>query len=194
MTTLDLLFAGFGLVAVLAGLLAVTTSRVIHAALWLVVALGALAGCFLVLGAEFIALVQVLIYVGAIVVLVLFALMLTRSPVGPQREASVGPRRRLVAGAVGGGAAALLLVVLLPVATVLSERTATATDVMARDLFGIWVWPFELLSLLLLAALVAAFAVSRMDAASGEPATEPDSGEPGTEPATHPDGARGRAS
>ena len=146
MTTLDLLFAGFGLVAVLAGLLAVTTSRVIHAALWLVVALGALAGCFLVLGAEFIALVQVLIYVGAIVVL-------------------------------------------LPVATVLSERTATATDVMARDLFGIWVWPFELLSLLLLAALVAAFAVSRMDAASGEPATEP-----ATHPATHPDGARGRAS
>ncbi|MFN2320688.1 MAG: NADH-quinone oxidoreductase subunit J [Dermatophilaceae bacterium] len=162
MTTLDLLFAGFGFVAVLAGLLAVTTSRVIHAALWLVVALGALAGCFLVLGAEFIALVQVLIYVGAIVVLVLFALMLTRSPVGPQDEASVGSRRKVLAAAVGAGAAALLLAVLVPVATVLPERTVTSTEVMARDLFGIWVWPFELLSLLLLSALIAAFAVSRM--------------------------------
>lgn len=170
MTTLDLLFAGFGLVAVAAGLLAVTTSRVIHSALWLVVALGSLAGCFLVLGAELIALVQVLIYVGAIVVLVLFALMLTRSPVGPQREASVEPRRRVVAAVVGGGATALLLVVLLPVATVLPERSVTSTETMARDLFGIWVWPFELLSLLLLSALVAAFAVSRMSvpATSGE--------------------------
>jgi NADH-quinone oxidoreductase subunit J len=166
-TTLDLLFAGFGLVAVLAGLLAVTTTRVIHAALWLVVALGALAGCFLVLGAEFIALVQVLIYVGAIVVLVLFALMLTRSPVGPHGEVSVGPRRRLLAAAVGAGAAGLLLAVLVPVANVLPERAVTRTEVMARDLFGIWVWPFELLSLLLLTALVAAFAVSRMDAAEG---------------------------
>jgi NADH-quinone oxidoreductase subunit J len=166
-TTLDLLFAGFGLVAVLAGLLAVTTTRVIHAALWLVVALGALAGCFLVLGAEFIALVQVLIYVGAIVVLVLFALMLTRSPVGPQREVSVGRRRRLLAAAVGAGAAGLLLAVLVPVATVLPERVVTSTEVMARDLFGIWVWPFELISLLLLTALVAAFAVSRMDETTG---------------------------
>lgn len=167
MTTLDLLFAGFGLVAVLCGLLAVTTTRVIHAALWLVVSLGALAGCFLVLGAEFIALVQVLIYVGAIVVLVLFALMLTRSPVGPQREASVGPRRRLLAAAVGAGAAGLLLAVLVPVATVLPERAVTSTEVMARDLFGIWVWPFELISLLLLTALVSAFAVSRMDETKG---------------------------
>jgi NADH-quinone oxidoreductase subunit J len=163
-TTLDLVFAAFGLVAVLAGLLAVTTTRVIHAALWLVVSLGALAGCFLVLGAELIALVQVLIYVGAIVVLVLFALMLTRSPVGSQRDVSVEPRRRVLAAGVGAAAGALLLAVLVPVAAVLPERTVTSTEVMARDLFGIWVWPFELLSLLLLTALVGAFAVSRLDA------------------------------
>lgn len=162
MRALDLVFAVFGLIAVVSGLLAVTTTRVIHAALWLVVALGALAGTFLVMGAEFIALVQILIYVGAIVVLVLFALMLTRSPVGPQREVSVGPRRRTLAALVGGGAAALLLAVLVPLARVLPERTVTSTEVMAADLFGIWVWPFELLSLLLLTALVAAFAVSRM--------------------------------
>lgn len=170
MTSLDLLFAAFGLVAVLAGLLAVTTTRVVHAALWLVVALGSLAGCFLVLGAELIALVQVLIYVGAIVVLVLFALMLTRSPVGPQREVSVGPRRRGLAAAVGAAATGLLAAVLVPVAAVLPERSVTSTETMARDLFGIWVWPFELLSLLLLTALVAAFAVSRMDSPAEEAA------------------------
>lgn len=162
MTALDLAFAAFGLIAVVCGLLAVTTTRVVHAALWLVVALGALAGCFLVLGAEFIALVQVLIYVGAIVVLVLFALMLTRSPIGPQHEVSVGPRRRLLAGLLGAASAILLLAVLIPVVSVLSERTVTSTEVMARDLFGIWVWPFELISVLLLSALVGAFAVSRV--------------------------------
>lgn len=166
MSTLDLVFGAFGFIAVVAGLLAVTTTRVIHAALWLVVSLGALAGTFLVMGAEFIALVQVLIYVGAIVVLVLFALMLTRSPVGPQREVSASRRRRALAALVGGASAALLLAVLVPVATVLPERAVTSTEVMARDLFGIWVWPFELISLLLLTALVAAFAVSRMGSES----------------------------
>ena len=164
MTTLDLVFAAFGVIAVASGLLAVSTTRVIHAALWLIVSLGALAGTFLVMGAEFIALVQVLIYVGAIVVLVLFALMLTRSPVGPQREVSVGRRRQVLAAVVGAATAALLLLVLVPVARVLPERTVSSTEVMATDLFGIWVWPFELLSLLLLTALVGAFAVSRMTA------------------------------
>src|SRR5690606_6107204 len=84
-------------------------------------------------------------------------------PVGTQREVSVGPRRRVLAALAGAAAAALLLTVLVPVARVLPERTVTTTETMARDLFGIWVWPFELLSLLLLASLVAAFAVSRMD-------------------------------
>jgi len=168
-TTLDIVFACFAVLAVASGLLAVTSTRVIHAALWLVVALGALAGTFLVMGAEFIALVQVLIYVGAIVVLVLFALMLTRSPVGPQREVSVGPRRRTLAIVAGASTTALLLAVLIPMAEVLPERQITSTEVMARDLFGIWVWPFELLSLLLLTALVAAFAVSRIGVPGKEP-------------------------
>src|SRR4051794_41842359 len=56
----------------------------VHAALWLVVTLGAVAGLYLLLAAEFVAWVQVLIYVGAVVVLLLFALMLTRAPTGPQ--------------------------------------------------------------------------------------------------------------
>nr|WP_309617533.1 NADH-quinone oxidoreductase subunit J [Salinibacterium sp.] len=56
-------------------MLAVVSRQVVHAALWLVAALGALAGCYLVLGAEVVALVQVLVYVGAIVVLVLFVVL-----------------------------------------------------------------------------------------------------------------------
>ena len=82
MSARDVLMSADALLAAAAAVLAVTTRQVVHAALWLVVALGTLAGAYLILGAEVVALVQVLVYVGAVVVLVLFAMMLTRAPVG----------------------------------------------------------------------------------------------------------------
>ena len=96
MSTVEVLFGLLGLVAVGSALLVVTTTRLVHAALWLVVTLGALAGCYLLLAAEFVAWVQVLIYVGAVVVLLLFALMLTRAPTGSQ-AGSTTPNRPLAA-------------------------------------------------------------------------------------------------
>jgi NADH-quinone oxidoreductase subunit J len=81
---IEVIFLLLGLVAVGSALLVVTTRNMVHAALWLVVTLGAVAGCYLVLAAEFLAWVQILIYVGAVVVLLLFALMLTKAPTGPQ--------------------------------------------------------------------------------------------------------------
>ncbi|HEX6918526.1 MAG TPA: NADH-quinone oxidoreductase subunit J [Phycicoccus sp.] len=161
MTALDTAFAACGLLAVVGGLFAVTTRHVVHAALWLVVALLGVAGALLVLGAELVALVLVLVYVGAVVVLVLFALMLTRAPIGPDTAHAVGRWRALGAGLLGAAVAALLLSVLLPLAgTEPTARAGVASEQVAAQLFGTWVWPFELLSLLLLAALVAALAVS----------------------------------
>ncbi|MEP6630994.1 MAG: NADH-quinone oxidoreductase subunit J, partial [Lapillicoccus sp.] len=86
MTARDVVFALIGVIAAASAVLAVTTRHLVHAALWLVVCLGTVAGCYVVLGAELVALVQVLVYVGAVVVLVLFALMLTRAPIGPNRD------------------------------------------------------------------------------------------------------------
>jgi len=163
MTTLDLLFGAVALVTSASAVLAVTTRHLVHAALWLVVTLGTLSGCYLVLGAELVALVQLLVYVGAVVVLVLFALMLTRAPIGPSREHSSGPAQRVAAVVVGAGTAALLAVVLLAgFGSTVFRPPAIRTRTVATQLFGAWVWPFELLSVLLLVALVAAFAVSRM--------------------------------
>ncbi len=161
MTGLDVAFAAVGLIAATSGLLAVTTRHVVHAALWLVVSLGSIAGCYLVLGAEFVALVQVLVYVGAIVVLVLFALMLTRAPIGPHAEIATSRLHRVLAAVLGAATTAVLAAVLLPLAAPVS-RSQTDTTELASELFGTWVWPFELLSLLLLVALVAALAVSRV--------------------------------
>ena len=72
MTGVEILFVLLGAVAVGAALLVVSSHNLVHAALWLVVTLGALAGLYLLLTAELVAWVQVLIYVGAVVVLLLF--------------------------------------------------------------------------------------------------------------------------
>jgi NADH-quinone oxidoreductase subunit J len=169
MTTLDVLFSAVGLITAGSAVLAVTSHHLVHAALWLVVALGTLAGCYLVLGAELVALVQLLVYVGAIVVLVLFALMLTRAPVGRSPEHSSGGVQRVAAGVIGAGTAALLGSVLLPALGGEVRLTQPgSTQEIATQLFGSWVWPFELLSLLLLVALIAALAVSRMPSVTAE--------------------------
>jgi NADH-quinone oxidoreductase subunit J len=159
----ELAFVLLGGVAVGAGLLVVTTTRVVHAALWLAVSLGAVAGLFLLLTAELMAWVQVLIYVGAVVVLVLFALMLTRAPIGPVPSA---PRSRIVlAGAVAGATALVLAVALLgPLGgAVIDLGTIGVGDgrAVGTALFTAWVLPFEVLSVLLLAALVGAIVLSR---------------------------------
>ena len=165
MTTRDIVFVAVGAVTALSALLSVTTKHVVHAALWLLVSLGSLAGAYLVLGQELVGLVQLLVYVGAIVVLVLFALMLTRAPIGPHAEIDT-PRWQRVAGAVLGGATtALLASLLLPLfsgATANLDTPTTTTPQVAQAVFGTWVWPFELLSVLLLVALIGAFAVSRL--------------------------------
>jgi NADH:ubiquinone oxidoreductase subunit 6 (subunit J) len=166
MTTLDILFGGVGLITAASAVLAVTTHHLVHAALWLVVTLGTLAGCYLILGAELVALVQLLVYVGAVVVLVLFALMLTRAPMGRSPEHSSSAVQRTAAALIGAGTTALFGAVLLPgLGGQILAADAGDTKEIATQLFGSWVWPFELLSLLLLMALIAALAVSRMPTA-----------------------------
>ncbi|WP_270887363.1 NADH-quinone oxidoreductase subunit J [Pedococcus sp. 5OH_020] len=172
MTALDVAFAAAGVVASASGLLAVTTRHVVHAALWLVVCLGSVAGCYLVLGAEFVALVQLLVYVGAVVVLVLFALMLTRAPIGPNPDISTSPLHRVLAAFLAAGVTTLVAAALLPLAGPARRRAGTATGDLASALFGTWVWPFEILSVLLLLALVAALAVSRMADRQGPDAAQ----------------------
>jgi NADH-quinone oxidoreductase subunit J len=159
----QLMFVLFGLMALGSGLLVVTTNNLVHSALWLVVTLGALAGCFLLLAAEFVAWVQVLIYLGAVVVLLLFALMLTRAPTG--RQPDLTGSNRWVAAAVG-----TLTAVTLVGSVVSGFRDARidlngplvgSVGVTGDLIFRRWVLPFEALSVLLLAALVGAIALSR---------------------------------
>jgi NADH-quinone oxidoreductase subunit J len=157
----QILFVLLALVAIASAVLAVGSRQLVHAALWLVVTLGAVAGCFLLLGAELLAWVQVLVYVGAVVVLVIFALMLTRQPTATE-SAEVTNNRPAAAllgflGAVGMAAAFI--------AAFGTRRIDGLAFGSARALgdaiFSSWVLAFEVLSVVLLAALIAAIALSR---------------------------------
>jgi NADH-quinone oxidoreductase subunit J len=116
-----------------------------------------------VLGAEVVALVQVLVYVGAVVVLVLFALMLTRAPTDVSTGIDAPVRQRVLALVVAAATTALLAGALLSVgpSTIEREGARGVARQVGEVLFAWWVLPFELLSVLLLAALVAALAISR---------------------------------
>jgi NADH-quinone oxidoreductase subunit J len=162
-TGVEIAFLLVGLVTFGAALITVTTRQLVHAALWLVVALGGLAVEYLLLTAEFIAWVQVLVYVGSVVVLLLFGLMLTRAPIGRSPDADSG--NRPVALAVAGTAAVTLVWVVADAFRTtwidLDGPAAGSTDATGAALFQNWVLPFEALSVLLLAALVGAIVLSR---------------------------------
>ncbi|WP_443053859.1 NADH-quinone oxidoreductase subunit J family protein [Streptomyces sp. NBC_00670] len=172
-TGVEIAFLLVGLVTLGAALVTVTTRQLVHAALWLVVSLGGLAVEYLLLTAEFIAWVQVLIYVGSIVVLLLFGLMLTRAPIGRSPDADSGNRWAALTVAVAA-AAALVWVVVDAFRTTwvdLDGAPAGSTEVTGEALFQNWVLPFEALSVLLLAALVGAIVLSRK--AKADAATPP---------------------
>ncbi|MER3397146.1 MAG: NADH-quinone oxidoreductase subunit J [Chloroflexota bacterium] len=130
-----------------------------HAALFLVASFFGLAGIYVLLQADFLAAVQVLIYAGAVSILVVFAIMLTR-----QVERGNEWNQLRVPGLLLG---LLLLIGLLAVFTQTQWAAGTGpypTDtvqVLARQLFGPWVLPFEVASVLLLAALVGAIIIAR---------------------------------
>ncbi|MGW4222769.1 NADH-quinone oxidoreductase subunit J family protein [Streptomyces bauhiniae] len=162
-TGVEIAFLLVGLVTLGAALVTVTTRQLVHAALWLVVTLGGLAVEYLLLTAEFIAWVQVLIYVGSVVVLLLFGLMLTRAPIGRSPDADSGNRLPALVVAVGSAGALVWVVTDAFRATWidLDGPAAGTTRVTGESLFRHWVLPFEALSVLLLAALVGAIVLSR---------------------------------
>jgi NADH-quinone oxidoreductase subunit J len=161
-TLQEVIFAVLGLMGLGAAVRLVTAANVVHAALYLVVTLGTVAAVFLLLAAEFVAWVQILIYVGAIVVLLLFSLMLTRAPIG--REA-LDNQQRVMAAAVAiivlAGLAFIVQDAFGDLPAVTLERAQTVR--MGVELFSTFVLPFEVVSYLLLAALVGAIVLARRD-------------------------------
>jgi len=156
----------FGLLAAVmtfSSLRVVTSKNVVHCALYLVMVLAGVAGIYILLAAEFLAAVQVLVYIGAIVVLFLFGIMLTRAPIG--RSPGLDNDQRGLAAMVGLAVAALLATLLIDGFgddKIALEEPQRSGDV-GLEIFQSYVIPFEVISVLLLAALVGAVVLARRD-------------------------------
>jgi NADH-quinone oxidoreductase subunit J len=163
-TAQEYAFTVLAVIGSIAAVAVVTARNVVHAALYLVVALLSVGGVYLVLAAEFVAWVQILIYVGAIVILFLFGLMLTKAPIGRD---SLDNQQRWVAAVVSLGVFAGLVFLIdrayhLNTTQRFPEFSASTASV-GSSLFRGYVLPFEAVSFLLLAALIGAVVLARKD-------------------------------
>lgn len=150
----DALFWILAAVMLGSGLLVVTMRDIIRCGLAMIVCFGALAGIYVLMGAPLLGAAQVIVYIGAISVLILFAIMLTQS-----KETATA---RLVFQTQAGFAAiaSVIVAVVIALAVVatewgeVGERIRLATTDMATVLFSDFVFPFEIVGVLLLAAVV----------------------------------------
>lgn len=155
----------FGIIAavmVASALRVVTTRDIVHAALYLVIVLAGVAALFLLVGAEFTGITQVLIYIGAVIVLFLFGIMLTRSDFDQDTETDHKRKFPAVLTAL------LLLAVMIGALVdrfedVRLDATPQTTAQVSDELFSQYIVPFEAVSVLLLAALIGAIVIARRE-------------------------------
>jgi len=149
----DALLWVFGFVMIFAGLLVVTMRDIIRCGLAMIVCFGALAGIYVILGAPLIAAAQVIVYIGAISVLILFAIMLTQTKDAPSRLV-------FQSQAIPAAIASVIIAVVVALAIAATdwheatERVRVATDALSTVLFNQYVLPFEVVSVMLLAAVI----------------------------------------
>jgi NADH-quinone oxidoreductase subunit J len=169
MEVYEILFWLFAAVMGVSAIRVVTTRNVVHAALYLVVTLFGAAIMYVLLFAEFVAWVQVLVYVGAIVVLLLFGLMLTRAPIG---KGSFDNDQRPLAAVCALAIFVVSSVIMIDAfegQEIDFTRTDGTTSKQVGDaIFSDFVLPFEVVSVLLLAALVGAVVIARRDEEAAE--------------------------
>lgn len=149
----DLLFLTMAGVMVIAGLAVVLQRDIIRSGLAMIICFAALAGLYVIAGSPVVAAAQVLVYIGAISVLVLFAIMLTQSKAGPR---ALVFQTQAVPAAIASVIFALLIgitAVATDWPTQVATQAASAIDI-AHTLFADYTLPFEVVSVLLLAAVV----------------------------------------
>jgi len=159
----NIAFGIIALIMVVGAIRVVTTRNIVHAALYLVLVLAGVAAQYILLAAEFVAITQVLVYIGAVVVLFLFGIMLTRAPMGKMDDTD--NEQRLVGLAIA--------VVLLGVMGYVlwkafgkkqfEDLAVQTTAQVGNSIFQQYLMPFEVVSVVLLAALLGAIVLARRD-------------------------------
>ena len=158
---------GFAIIAaamVVGALRVVTTTNVVHAALWLVVVLSGAAAQYILLAAEFIAVTQVLVYIGAVMVLFLFGTMLTRSRIGTDSGLNNSyAKLGIPVAMVLFAAMSLALASSFGTEELPTDSSLINTQQISDQIFGPYLLPFWALSFVLLAAVIGAIVLARKD-------------------------------
>ncbi len=157
-------FAVIALMMVFGAVRVVTTKNVVHAALWLVAVLGGAAAQYVLLAAEFVAVTQVLVYIGAVMVLFLFGTMLTRARIGHERDLN---NRSLLPAALVSlllfGTLTYVLIDAYRATTLPTDPHIVSTTDISDAIFSTYLLPFWALSIVLTAAVIGAIVLARRD-------------------------------
>ena len=158
----DVLFVALAATLLVSALLVVTLRDIIRCGLALIVSFASLAGIYVLLGNPLVAATQVLVYIGAISVLVLFAIMLTQTKNAPARLVF---QTQTLAAAVSAAVIAVVITIAVLATTWPSagQRLWTSTTDVARLLFRDYVLPFEVVSVLLTAAVIGGVYLARRE-------------------------------
>ena len=158
----DALFAALATLMLVSAIAVVTMRDIIRCGLAMIVCFLALAGIYAVLRAPIIAATQVLVYIGAISVLILFAIMLTQDKLAP-------PKLVFQTQAAPAAVAAIVIAILVSVVALGTDwhasvdRARVATEALARLMFDEYILPFEVVSVLLLAAVVGGVFIAKRE-------------------------------
>ena len=158
----DILFLALAASLLVSALLVVTMRDIIRCGLALTASFASLAGIYVLLGNPLVAATQVLVYIGAIAVLILFAIMLTQTKNAPNRLVF---QTQVVAAGVAAAFIAVVIVatVLATAWPVAGEKIATSTADVAQLLFSDYVLPFEAVSVLLTASVIGGVFLARRE-------------------------------
>lgn len=165
MTTTEILFWFLSLLALFCAIMVLISKNPIHSVLWLIVVFFAISGHYILLNAQFLAIVNLIVYAGAIMVLFLFVIMLMNPSSSPE------PRRNLwmkLAGVVSGGLLLTVLISAIRSAGEIQGKTALMDkgDIgliqnLGMVLFNEYMIPFEVSSILFLSAMVGAVVIGK---------------------------------
>ncbi|MBL7722439.1 MAG: NADH-quinone oxidoreductase subunit J [Chitinophagaceae bacterium] len=166
MNITQILFWFLSVMAIFSGLMMITSKNPVHSVLWLIVTFFAISGHYILLNAQFLAIVNIIVYAGAIMVLFLFVIMLMNlnKETEPQKS-----RWLKMAGAVAGGCLLLVMVAALKDSDIkqqqalVKEGNIGLIQTLGKELFSTYVVPFEISSILFLSAMVGAVVIGKKE-------------------------------
>ncbi|MFD1735213.1 NADH-quinone oxidoreductase subunit J [Bacillus salitolerans] len=158
-----LVFLVLALIAIAGGILMINLSQVVHMVIALVFSFISIAGIYVLLSAEFVAAVQILIYSGAITIIMLFGIMLTRHNDKSEPKTSVSKQILIIGGIAIFAVTMYFGIFDLDLGNQATELHVENTKQIGIELYSKFVIPFELMSVVLLVALVGAIILAKRD-------------------------------